>query len=233
MPTTPIGLLLLVVLLLPGLTYVVVRERMSSERRMSPFRETGTVVFCSVLTELVVLGVFAGVRACWPGMTPDVGRLIREGTTYTERHYASLTLWTVGMLLTASTLAGLAAWRYGKEPHPSATSAWWQMFKQWKYPIAVEINVACLLDDGSLVEGCPGAFNTSAEDSPDRDIILVEPIRYRPPGATGEAQPYPAGAVCISARRIVAMFVTHSPATGERAGPAGTAGDPASSVAAS
>ncbi|MEU9499689.1 DUF6338 family protein [Streptomyces sp. NPDC048196] len=62
MPTTFTGLMLLVVLLLPGLTFAVVRERQGSERRPTPFRETGTVVFCSVLTELVTLDV----RIIWP-----------------------------------------------------------------------------------------------------------------------------------------------------------------------
>ncbi|MFD2355366.1 DUF6338 family protein [Nonomuraea ferruginea] len=45
MPTTLSGLLLLVVLLLPGLTYVTVWERRAPNRHVSAFRETSAVIF--------------------------------------------------------------------------------------------------------------------------------------------------------------------------------------------
>ncbi|MEU4128178.1 DUF6338 family protein [Streptomyces wuyuanensis] len=238
MPTTLTGLLLLVILLLPGLTYVIIRERQGTERRLSPFRETGAVIFGSIVSELVVLTMFAIVRSRWPQATPDVGKLIREGSTYAKAHYAPLAVWALVLLLLASILAGLAAsvptlasriqrpqWvaqraaRWGNRwNHPSTVSAWWRMFKEW-HPDA-EIYVVCTLNDGSLIEGSPISFSISADDSPDRDLILAEP-RYRPPGATGNAQPYDAGAVCVSARNIVAMFVSHFPATG----PAGMTAD--------
>jgi Family of unknown function (DUF6338) len=53
MPTTLTGLLLFVVLLLPGFAYLVGKERAGTERRTSPFRETVAVVAASVATELV------------------------------------------------------------------------------------------------------------------------------------------------------------------------------------
>ena len=39
-------------------------------------------------------------------------------------------------------------------------------------------------------------------------LILSDPIRYRPPGED-VASPYDSNIVCISAGRIVAMFVTY------------------------
>ncbi|MFJ9243820.1 DUF6338 family protein [Streptomyces sp. NPDC101776] len=245
MPTTVTGLLLLVVLLLPGLAYAVVRERQGTERGVSSFRETGAVVFASIISEIVVLGFFAMVRSLWPRATPDIGRLIREGSTYARAHYASLALWSVALLLLATALAGLAAcapalaarvrrprwlaaWIAGRAPgwrHPSTTSAWWVMFERW-YP-GENAHVGCVLEDGSYVEGRQASFNINADDSPDRDLILIEPLRYRPPGAAAAA-PYPAGAVCISARRIVAMFVSYPPAG---AGPGAAAGQGPGSAA--
>lgn len=237
MPTTFAGLVLLIVLLLPGLAYVVTRERQGSERKLSPFRETGAVVFASVASELVMLMAFALVRILWPQGTPDVGRLIREGEAYAKAHYASLALWSLILLILASGLAVLAAngpaiasrirwprWlagpaaRWGqRQQHPSTVSAWGRLFREWNPGKA--IHVACLLEDGSLVEGLPISYNISADDSPDRDLILTRP-KYRPPGGRGDAQPYDAGAVCISARRIVTMFVSYFPA--EAAEVAGT-----------
>ena len=69
--------------------------------------------------------------------------------------------------------------------------------------------VACILDDGSLVRGRFSSFNISADDSPDRDLILQEPLRYRLSGDE-EAHDYNVSAVCIAARNIVTMFVNSS-----------------------
>jgi uncharacterized membrane protein len=57
-PTTLTGLLLFVVLLLPGFAYLVGKERHGTERSLSPFRETVAVVAASITSELVVLGLF-------------------------------------------------------------------------------------------------------------------------------------------------------------------------------
>ncbi|MEW9527377.1 DUF6338 family protein [Microbispora sp. NPDC049125] len=206
MPTTFTGLLLFVVLLLPGFAYLVVRERVSTERRLSPFRETGVIAFVSVIAELAVLGVFALMRVLAAEWTPDIGRLIRDGPAYVRTHYASLGLWGVGLLLIA-VLAAAAAGRWLlRQPHSSTVSAWWQMFEIW-HP-GLDRHVVCLLDDGSSVEGYLTSFNRSAEDTPDRDLILEGPLKHRLPN---EAEPvdYPASVACISARRIVTLFVTY------------------------
>lgn len=209
MPTTVTGLVLLIVLLLPGLTFVIIRERRGSERRPTPFRETGAVVFCSVLTELVALVLFAVARGLMPGLTPDVGRLVREGPDYAREYYAQLGWWAVGLLLFACAMAAVAAALTADKPHASAMSAWWVMFHSW-FPGENPL-VGCILEDGSYIEGRQASFNVSSEDSPDRDLVLMEPLKYRPPGAT-ETHTVPWGAACISARRIVTMFVSYPPA---------------------
>jgi hypothetical protein len=215
-PTTLTGVLLVVVLLLPGLTYSMVRERRSGERRVSPFRETGAVIFGSVIAEIAVLALFAIVRISWPDSTPDVGRLIRDRGSYVVAHYALLAGWAVCLLLLASLLAGLAALLFKR--HTSTLSAWSILFGHWHK--GHEAHVGCVLEDGAFVEGVIASYNLSPDDLADRDLVLVSPIRYRPPGAL-ETEPYPAGAVCISARKIVTMFVTHLPAAeGEPAAPA-------------
>ncbi|MFI6853938.1 DUF6338 family protein [Streptomyces sp. NPDC050416] len=227
MPTTITGLILLVVLLLPGLTFVIVRERQGSERRPTPFRETGTVVFCSVLTELAVLVAFAVLRGVMPGHTPDVGRLVREGTPYAQVHYVELFWWAGGLLSAACALAAVAAAMTAGVPHSSAMSAWWVMFHKW-FP-GEDPLVGCVLEDGSYIEGRLASFNVSSDDLSDRDLVLVEPLKYRAPGAL-ETRDLPWGSACVSARRIVTMFVSYPPAAeGEGEGE----GAPASSSVAS
>ena len=224
MPTTLTGLLLFVVLLLPGFAYLVGKERHGTERRLSPFRETVAIVSASVTSELVALGIFAAVRTFWPSITPDVGVLLRRGALYFHGdknhhgHYQILTAWGIGLLVLAVSIAYAATipqvrrafkWITGPYPHESTVSAWWILFERWKK--AREIRVICSLDDGSVIRGQFGSFNIAADDSPDRDLILMHPLYYTPPGEEDEV-PYPVSAVCISARRIVTMFVNYTTA---------------------
>ena len=222
MPTTLTGLLLFVVLLLPGFAYLVGKERHGTERRLSPFRETVAIVSASVTSELIVVSIFAGVRVLWPSVTPDIGALLRQGSLYfhgnqTHRgHYQFFSVWGVGLLALAVAVAYAATvprvrrvgeWIFGPYPHESTVSAWWMLFERWRK--ARNAEVTCILDDGSSVRGQFGSFNIAADDSPDRDLILTAPIYYSPSGEEDEV-PYPVWAVCIAARRIVTMFVTYT-----------------------
>jgi len=223
MPTTLTGLLLFVVLLLPGFAYAIGKERNSVTQRPSPFRETAAVVAGSVVFILVVLALFAVVRTVWPTVTPDVGALVRDPSVYLRGasgqpgHYAQVGVWAAGMLAFAVLLAYLATLRriragaakvLGPYPHESAASAWWILFEKWEE--GRDIHIGCILDDGSFVEGKLGSFSRESDEVPERDLILAQPIRYRAPGDNADGTPYECGAVCVSAARIVAIFVSYS-----------------------
>lgn len=159
----------------------------------------------------------------WPSITPDVGAFLRKGSRYLSGspghpgQYGKIAIWGLGLLTAATLLAYLATkpsirrrfeWFTGPYPHDSTVSAWWILFDRW--PENRNIELACLLDDGSAVRGRFGSFNPLAEDSPDRELILQEPIHYRPPGDKSREVLYDVSAVSCSARRIVALFVTYS-----------------------
>jgi hypothetical protein len=223
-PTTLTGLLLFVVLLLPGFAYLVGKERHGTERRLSPFRETVAIVAASITSEFVVLGLFAAIRALWPWATPSPGALIVNGGVYVggtpghPGHYKIVAVWGVA-LLAAATLGAYLATNPGIRglgeklkltgPYPdnSTVSAWWILFERW--PGRRDVEVVCMLDDGSFVRGRFGSFNNSAEDSPDRDLILRSPISYKPPVDNAKELPYNVSAACLPARRIVTMFVAY------------------------
>src|SRR6266566_2966950 len=217
MPTILTGLLLFVVLLLPGFVYLVGRERGGTERHVSPFRETVTIVTVSITSEIAVLTLFAVVRSLWPSLTPDVGALIRGGSAYLRGNYQEFAIWGVGLLAFSVALAytatipairrGLAKLHLvGAYPHNSAVSAWWMLFE--RFAEGREVHVACTLDDGSYVQGRLQSFNTSAEDTLDRELVLGAPIMYRPSGGQEEKE-YLASGVSIAAQRIVTLFVTY------------------------
>lgn len=174
-------------------------------------------------SELVVLTLFAVVRTLCPSIPPDIGALIRHGNFYLRGsnghpgHYGLVAGWAAGLLAVAAAVAYLATVPkvrrpteriMGPYPHDSTVSAWWILFEKW--PQNRDVQVACILDDGSGVRGRFGSFNTAADDSPDRDLILQEPIYYRPPGEKSQEVLYDVSAVCCPASRITALFVTYS-----------------------
>jgi hypothetical protein len=196
------------------------------ERRLSPFRETVAIAAASVTSELFVLIAFAVIRALWPSRTPDVGALIRDAGSYLRSshvHYQNVAVWGICLLAAATIVAYLAtvpAVRRvtekltGPYPHDSTVSAWWILFERW--PKDRDVQIACTLDDGSAVRGLFGSFNISADDSPDRDLILRKPVFYRPPGEDAKEVPFNVSAVCCPARRIVALFVAYSDPVGQQ-----------------
>src|SRR5215472_17558394 len=138
MPTTLTGLLLFIVLLLPGFAYAVGRERYGPERHPSAFRETAAVVVTSVISEIAVLILFALARSFWPSVTPDVGKLVRGGSAYLRANYREFAIWGIGLLALAVVLAYAASTPVGRKAAASVPflfakeqggSAWWQLFR--------------------------------------------------------------------------------------------------------
>jgi hypothetical protein len=234
MPTTLTGLLLFVVLLLPGFAYLVGKERAGTERRASPFRETVAIVSASVTSELVVLVLLSPL---W-SRALDVDKLVSDSGGYWQERPGLLAFWGLALLLASTGVAYAATrpsirnpswdwldrswvrklrerlpWLQSEYPHPSSVSAWWLMFETWK--LHREIYVGCVLDDGSFVQGSLESFNNGADDDPHRELVLLPPIKYRQPNGRMITD-HQSDAVCVSAARIVMMQVDYvSPAATE------------------
>lgn len=228
MPTTFTGLLLFVVLLLPGFAYLVGKERVGTERRLSPFRETVSIVAASVISEMFV-ALVPGIVLLWLGVfdrpSDHYRLLVTCGVVVVVIATALAYLWSVpdvrdavaaipGKISEAEPswlkLRWLDRFVDTQYPHPSTVSSWWMLFERFREDSTVQ--VGCLLDDGSYVSGELSSFNPSADEVPDRELVLARgdgvPLLYRP-SPHSPAQNFPAGAVCVSARHIVAMFVSY------------------------
>lgn len=211
MPTTLGGILLFAAVVLPGIVYVVARERHGAEQKRSTFRETVAVFAAGVTADgvaVVVLsplwGTFINVRE----LLTDPGQLWREDP-------GLLLGWAFGLLAAASVLAFLTAaprvravFRrvIREDGQRAAPSSWWMLFD--KLDRSAAKLVGCVLDDGSYVQGCLVAFNNNADESGDRDMLLRQPVHYRPPGGDKIVH-YAASVACVSASRIVVMFVSY------------------------
>ncbi len=230
MPSTLAGLVLFVVALAPGLVFVLAQQRVAPHQTLSAFRETAVVVCVSIAVDAVVLAAFAGVRAIRPHGTPDVGRLVRDPSVYLRESYLLVFWWSVALLAVAVALAawvGSGAARRAlsrlpgvslaaqADPHESRLSAWWLLFHDQP---GVRVHLGCTLVDGSFVSGWLLSYNMSADDVADRDITLVAPIRYRPPGASEVGEVTRTSAVVVSARQLSVLFVSHQTDTAPRPG---------------
>jgi hypothetical protein len=210
-PTTLSGLLLFVALLTPGFCYLVRRERLAAGRRLSPFRETIAIVFTSVVALSIALGLFALVHLLLPTHTPDIGRLVRASGDYAKQEYAYLSLWAVGVLLTACLIAVIAAkppvWVSSLLTDPQAiehVSAWWRLFQALPKH---KKRVICRLDDGTFVEGWLWLYNAETDETGDRELVLGGDLTIRQPD--GQMQRTKYGGISISARRIVYLYVDY------------------------
>lgn len=221
-PSDLTGLLLFVILLLPGFAYNSVRARRRPDRQLTALQETVIIVTAS-LAALVATGVvFAIIRTLLPGVTPDVRAALFSTHAYLQGHYVQTAWWAVAFLAVAILgaigvaeaqesrwlsrsryLRGLAA-----PPDPSTQSGWWIAFRPG-LDAGHQVHVGCTLDDGSYVSGRLRSYSQVAEDTADRDLVLRAPIMVRPPGAT-EAREVPNVTwMTVSARHIITMAVTY------------------------
>lgn len=223
MPTTLLSLVLFVVLLVPGFAYTLRRERLTSARSISTFRETVSLAFVSIVADTIVLLIFALLRAVVPAWTPDVGALVRAPGQYAQVHYAELIGWSAGLLVIATMLATAAAggWqrriaerlgrRRAAEPmreHEAYLSGWALLFSENPGTL---VHLGCFLDDGSYVAGRLRSYSRAADDVADRELTLTGPIVYRAPEGKAAAPLSDVGAAAISARHLVLLTVSYEP----------------------
>ena len=221
-PSNLTGLLLFVILLLPGFAYNIVRARRRPDRQLTSLQETVIIVTASLAALAATGVVFAIIRALLPGVTPDVRAALFSTHAYLQAHYVRTAWWTVAFLAVAILgavgvaeaqesqwlshsryLRGLAA-----PPDPSTQSGWWIAFRPG-LDAGHEVHVGCMLDDGSYVSGRLRSYSQVAEDTPDRDLVLRAPIKVRPRGATEAREVQNVTWMTISARHIVTMAVTY------------------------
>ncbi len=208
MPTTVTSLLVTAILLLPGVVYVTIRERRTPQSNRSTFRETAAVLFAGIVFTAAALGTSALFGLIAPSVVPNIDQWFDMGFSYIKNNYWLVTLWAVCVVVVACIFAGGAAAIAFFLQHPSKFSSWWVLFERLAGNSSV--HVGCELEDGAWIEGRLASFSSLDQDSPDRALIRVEPITYRSE-SMDEATAPGCAAVCISARRINAMFVSYLP----------------------
>lgn len=233
MPTTLGGLLIFVLLLVPGFIHYVQRRSQVPQRTLSPLVETANLATVSVVTNALAIAAFGLARIFLPDHSPDIGRFLIEGTGYAAPRLGYLLLWGGGLLAFSSALAlalgsrphGLRALSTRFAPAIVDVSAWYHVFEEG--PVGDLVYVGCDLQDGSYVGGLLDWYSTAVEETADRDLCLAEPLTFQPAGGEDELDPEREGPdepepeepqvqdlegvsrVVVSAREVSRMYVSY------------------------
>ncbi|MET7708926.1 DUF6338 family protein [Micromonospora sp. NPDC005413] len=231
-PSSLLGLVLFVVLLAPGLAYVLRHERAVPAPSHSTLRETLRVVFVSVACLTFTGLLSAGLRLACPERTPNVRGLIQDPADFAREHHVQLVWWSLALITFATLLgffsadprllAGLRqmrskAWAQrllGDAPIKDS-SAWHQAMSDLKSRDHAAIGrkkredetfIGVQMDDGTYVRGYLVSYSPGGVEDDQRELILTR-AEIRP--VDGEIQPIGSTLTVISARHIVRLDVTH------------------------
>lgn len=206
MPTTLGGLGIFVIFLTPGFLNYILRKRRVPQRSLSSLVELSTFVSISVLTNLLALCVFALVRFVEPRHTPDIERMLIQGTSYIFPRIGYIVVWAAVILATSCTFALLIGLGIGPiarlTPVIIDASAWYQVFESG--PEDALVFVGCDLNDGSYVSGYLDWYNTDIDEVSDRDLVLAAPITVK---IGGNEEAYGFERMILSARNIARLNV--------------------------
>lgn len=211
-PTTLTGILLLLVLLLPGFVFVTLRERHQPARRLSVFRET-SVVLAATTASYAIPAVVAGILVgCWPEFRSQVATGLSDPGMYASHHAFRVTGVTLIWVVVGTGIgAALGTRRFAPLlTGTSGGSAWWELFEPNPRLVTGDFSteVTATLDDGAVITGRLYSWNRDADDGPDREFTLQPPLWLQ---AKEEPEPaeLDAAAMTISARVVRHLSVRY------------------------
>lgn len=212
MPVTVFSFFVLILLLIPGVIFVIQLDSRRPYQDLSSLRELVTISAVGALCDLVTFVLFGIFHAVFPGLTPNIGAIVRNGSRYVRFHYVDDVWWTVGLLVTSCVLAYCLGrfWPRAtgvvESGKVKSTNAWWELFHM--HP-DTRIHVGCELQDGSYISGYLLRYSTEADDTSDRELSLADPVMYRFAGTSEIRQLEHVGAVSVKASEMKYMAVTY------------------------
>lgn len=211
MPTTLVGLLIFISLLLPGFVSYVHRRALAPTRAVSSLVELVTLATVSIVTDLATLGLFGLIRLALPHGTPDVGRLLASRTrqAYLIAHFPVIMGWAAAFMAVSSALAYLSSTNRARRYIPGTpvmieASSWYHLFEARpdKY-----VYLGCDLRDGTYIAGALEWYNTDVAETENRDLVLSPPLLRAVEGQRSPVDDFER--VVVSARDISRMYVTY------------------------
>jgi hypothetical protein len=211
-PDTLLGLSVLVLLFIPGVIFAIQADSRRPTRDLSSLRELITIAGTGAICDIAILLLFGFLRILFPRSTPNVGQLLRVGTSYARLHIVSLAWWLFGLFVAACVLAWLLGTFWpgiagrivaGKIQFDSA---WWELFHAQP---DCQNYVSCELTDGSYMAGPLFRYSTDTEETENRELVIAAPIMYRPVGYEKASELENVHVLSIRASQIKYLAVTY------------------------
>ncbi|MBT1669643.1 hypothetical protein KK092_09640 [Curtobacterium flaccumfaciens pv. flaccumfaciens] len=211
-PSTLTGILLFLVLLLPGFVFVTLRERHQPTRKLSVFRETSVVLAATTgAYALPALTIVIAAAVC-PLVRSEVALALSGPASYASEHAFRSTAALGSWVLAGSAMAALlgSPWLRPLLVGTPGGSAWWKLFAPDKSVISGDYSteVTATLEDGSVLTGTLYSWNRDAEDTPDREFTLQAPIWLQAPDSSTVSE-LDAATVAVSARVVRYLTVRY------------------------
>ncbi len=177
--------------------------------------ETATLTTVSIATNAFAIGLFGIVRTLLPNNTPEMRRLLLEGSAYAAPRLGYLLLWGAAILTASSGLALILGMRprvieaVGERFAPAIVdvSAWYHAFDEG--PEDAGVYVGCDLQDGSYVGGLLDWYSTEVQETADRDFVIAEPITYRSADSQEDRMIEGFSRLVLSARDVARLYVSY------------------------
>ena len=230
MPSTLLGLLIFVYILIPGYCYYAVRKRLTPIRRVTTIIDAAYVLFVAMVTNASMLMVYGILKAIpWfrehSPSTIDLARDSKQYLLQDDTRLAYVSIWAAALLLGSSALAILLAVRsvtniqtqrrglvgrlWERYPARVIDKSVWDYYFHHMAPDDGEVYLECYLHDNSYAAGVLAWYNTDIDDSPDRDLVLTSPLTVTSAGGAELVQPSFGQNTILSARDIRTIIVTY------------------------
>lgn len=212
MPSTLVGLLIFVVLMVPGYVHHTWRRRKVPLRPDSPLLETASLVAISLVADVAALALFGIARSIRPSAFLDPAQFVAEPQQFFIDNLGLTSLTAVGLLMVATLVAWLIAARVPPlgwlatrfDPSIFDVPAWYEVFEAHE---DAYVHVACSIKDGGFVAGILAWYSTDTDENDDRSLVLAPPLRRIEDGESVDVSMV--GRIVLSARDIETMEVTY------------------------
>jgi hypothetical protein len=209
-PTTITGIVILLLLILPGFVFVSLRERHQPTRKLSVLRETSVVLAATLTAYLLPLSVIVILALSWPSFRSELASGMSNPSSFEAEHPFHAAMFVAGWIVLGAAMAWLlGSRRLGRLVTSQGGSAWWRMFEPAGLDrTTIEVEVTATLTDGSTITGRLYSWSRDGEDTPDREIVLQQPLWIQPAGNTKVSE-LGATAMSIAARNIRTVAVRY------------------------
>lgn len=232
-PQTAATLVVFALLIVPGITFELLRQTRRPAFDQTALEEVSRVVLASMSLVIVAAGVLGLLSLISPGLIVDIGALAHHGSGWYWRHHPAATIITVLSEVMVATALAFALHRSLNQPNGTgwATrvvrrvrlslghrpgeqlerfSVWRTLLRDWKPPDA-DTKVTVLKKDGTLITGIVAGYEATATSS-ERDIALGQPLELYRPGWDSPRKP-DAGwrFLVVPGDQISEVFITWPP----------------------